>query len=106
MQIDDYQHNAGRTLGDADLRILALGLCGEAGEAAEHIKKHFGHGHDLDVDDLAKELGDVLWYVAALATALDVNLSQVAQANVAKLRARYPDGFSEERSRNRGGRNG
>ena len=101
MNLDNYQHNAARTLGDADLRILALGLCGEAGEAAEIVKKHMGHGHDLDVDNLAKELGDVLWYVAALATALDVNLSQVAQANVAKLRARYPDGFSEERSRNR-----
>ena len=101
MRIDDYQHNAARTLGDADLRILALGLCGEAGEAAEIVKKHLGHGHDLDVNDLAKELGDVLWYVAALATALDVNLSQVAQANIEKLRARYPDGFSADRSKNR-----
>ena len=101
MQIDEYQRDAARTLGDPDLRVLALGLCGEAGEAAEIVKKHMGHGHDLDEDDLAKELGDVLWYVAALATALDVNLSQVAQANIAKLRARYPDGFSEERSRNR-----
>jgi len=48
-----------------------------------------------------KELGDCLWYVAAMATALDVDLGEVGARNIEKLRRRYPDGFSAERSLNR-----
>ena len=102
MNLDNYQHNAARTLGDDDLRILALGLCGEAGEVADVVKKHRGHGHELDEEKIVDELGEVLWYVAMIAWALDgIDLSAVAHENMQKLRARYPDGFSEERSRNR-----
>jgi NTP pyrophosphatase (non-canonical NTP hydrolase) len=78
-----------------------LGLVGESGEVVDLIKKHVYHGHPLDSDKLLKELGDVLWYVAALATALDVELSEVAAKNIAKLTARYPEGFSSEASMNR-----
>ena len=107
--LDDYQRAAARTLwrddtGDNEpLRNLlcALGLCGEAGEVAELLKKHYGHGHDLDRQALAKELGDVLWYVAALATRFSLSLDAIASENIAKLQARYPEGFSEERSKNR-----
>lgn len=101
MKMDDYQEAALRTLGDARLETLALGLCGEAGEVAELVKKHIGHGHDLVPGDVVKELGDVLWYASALAYVLETRLSEVAEANVAKLRARYPDGFDERRSRER-----
>ncbi|MEL6177405.1 MAG: nucleoside triphosphate pyrophosphohydrolase family protein [Myxococcota bacterium] len=79
----------------------ALGLAGEAGEAADLIKKHLFHDHPLDRDKLRDELGDVLWYVATLARTLDLDLAQVAQRNIDKLRIRYPEGFSAERSRNR-----
>jgi NTP pyrophosphatase (non-canonical NTP hydrolase) len=71
------------------------------GEIADTIKKVYFHGHDLDRDELVKELGDVLWYVALAATALDVPLAEIMQGNIEKLQRRYPDGFSAEASRNR-----
>jgi NTP pyrophosphatase (non-canonical NTP hydrolase) len=79
----------------------ALGLAGEAGEVCDLLKKAWGHQHALDHEELKKELGDVLWYVAALASQFDMTLEDVAAANVAKLSARYPKGFSPEASRNR-----
>lgn len=75
------------------LAQFALGMTGEAGEAAELVKKHLFHGHDLDRKALCEELGDVLWYVAALAHAADIPFDEVARFNEAKLRARYPSGF-------------
>ena len=87
--------------GAQDLAYLALGLIGESGEVAEHVKKHFRHGHSLDEVHLVEELGDVLWYVAVLAHMLGTDLNTVADINMAKLRKRYPEGFSEERSRER-----
>ena len=83
------------------LASWALGLGGEAGEVQEHIKKHIGHGHPLDVDAVAFELGDVLWYVAALASALGLSLEDIANANLTKLIDRYGGGFSVEKSINR-----
>jgi NTP pyrophosphatase (non-canonical NTP hydrolase) len=83
---------------DNDRATFALGLAGEAGEVCELLKKHWGHGHDLDQEKLKKELGDVLWYVAALAAQFQIELEDVAAANVAKLRSRYPQGFSSAAS--------
>lgn len=107
LNFTDYQQHAARSAGmganlfSERLSVAALGLTGEAGEVADHIKKHLGHGHPLDLDDLRKELGDVLWYVAELSSTLGLDLGEVAQGNVDKLLARYPDGFSSERSQNR-----
>lgn len=109
MSMDDYQRAALRTATvDAfdpreslGLARDALGLTGEAGEVADHVKKFVGHGHALDTDKVKKELGDVLWYVAVLAYRIGCTLEEVAEANVEKLRARYPDGFSAQRSINR-----
>lgn len=84
--------------GPLALPIWALGLGGEAGEVQEHIKKHLGHGHDLDVDAVASELGDVLWYVSALASYLGLNLEDIADNNLTKLIDRYGGGFSVEKS--------
>lgn len=98
MTIDDYQQAALRTARDADgalppLWYLALGLTGEAGEVANLVKKFERHGKPFDADALADELGDVLWYLAVSAQAAGLSLSDVAERNVEKLRARYPDGF-------------
>ncbi len=178
MNIDEYQTLACRTMGDASLTTLALGIAGESGEVADLVKKHVGHSHELDREKLKEELGDVLWYVATMARALGcelrdlfpsysfesttncarkraleraatgisasagrvlillndsdgfsigyeesqalerflaqlvlsindacktigVEIEDVAAANIDKLRRRYPDGFSSERSRNR-----
>ena len=86
---------------EKSLAIRSLGLAGEVGEVVELIKKHLGHGHELDKEKVAKELGDVLWYVATLAAALDISLGKVGEKNIDKLKARYPEGFSHEASRNR-----
>ena len=63
------------------------------------IKKHLYHGHDMK--NLKEELGDVMWYVAALSSMFGIDMEEVAEANIEKLRKRYPDGFSKERSINR-----
>ena len=78
-----------------------LGLAGESGECADLVKKHLFQGHELDEKHLAKELGDVAWYLAISAHAIGYKLSDILEMNVQKLRERYPDGFDEERSRNR-----
>lgn len=78
-----------------------MGLCGEAGEAIDIVKKHLAQGHELDREHLIDELGDIAWYLAETATVLDVSLDEVLERNIAKLKKRYPEGFSEERSINR-----
>lgn len=105
MNLNEYQQRAQRTARkDHPMRlaVAALGLVGEAGECSELVKKHVGHGHGLDSVKLCAELGDVLWYVAELASAAGLTLDEVAEANINKLRERYPEGFSEARSINRG----
>lgn len=116
----EYQHEAERTsrhpgvayepLGVAQAvtygakdRMLngLLGLAGESGEFLDLIKKHLYQGHPLDRDKARGELGDILWYLAEVASALDMDLGAVARENIDKLRVRYPDGFSEQRSINR-----
>lgn len=103
---DDYQRQAMRTANKAltaDEKLLnaVMGMCGEAGEAIDLMKKHRAQGAPLDIDHLAKEVGDCLWYIAEFAEASGIPLATIAQRNIAKLKARYPDGFSEERSNNR-----
>lgn len=79
-----------------------LGLCGEAGECADLVKKHLYQGHDLDRAHMAKELGDVAWYLAEAAEAIGYDLEDIFRINIRKLRARYPEGhFDAERSLHR-----
>ena len=93
MECDDYQRAALRTARDKDapdeFMHLVLGLVGEAGEIAEKVKKLVRDKNSdlaqLDRDDMAAELGDVLWYAAVLANFLDLSLNDVAQRNVDKL---------------------
>lgn len=106
MTLDEYQAAAMRTAaGSLDdekgIVIAALGLAGESGEFADHVKKWYAQGHDLDMATLVTEAGDVLWYLARFAEASGVPLSVIAQANIAKLKARYPQGFSPDLSRSR-----
>jgi NTP pyrophosphatase (non-canonical NTP hydrolase) len=106
IKMNEYQALAAVTSGagkDGERRqiVAALGLAGEAGEFANKIKKMVAHGHAITDDELSEELGDVLWYLAEAATACGLTLNEIAQMNVDKLRARYPEGFSEEASINR-----
>ena len=75
-----------------------MGLCGESGEAINIVKKHLHQGHELDREKLIEELGDIAWYLAETAYALDIPLDDVLEQNIAKLRTRYPEGFDTERS--------
>ena len=75
-----------------------MGLCGESGEAIDIVKKWLAQGHQLDKEHLAKELGDIAWYLAEAATALDLNLEDILEANIEKLKKRYPEGFDIHRS--------
>jgi NTP pyrophosphatase (non-canonical NTP hydrolase) len=75
------------------LLLGSIGLCGEAGEVAERVKKHVFHGEPLERQALILELGDVLWYLTHLASDLNASLEDVASANVEKLSRRYPGGF-------------
>jgi NTP pyrophosphatase (non-canonical NTP hydrolase) len=75
-----------------------MGLCGESGEAIDIVKKHLHQGHALDQEKLMKELGDIAWYLAEAAYALGTDLDSIFEGNIAKLKARYPEGFDTARS--------
>lgn len=100
MYLNEYQRLAQRTSPAGHDKILngVMGLCGEAGECIDIVKKAMHQGHDLCACKLAEELGDVLWYAAELATGLGMSLDDIAAANIAKLRKRYPYGFTPEDS--------
>jgi NTP pyrophosphatase (non-canonical NTP hydrolase) len=99
MELAEYQALSRHTAEyprEAWLAYPALGLCGEAGEVAEHAKKAIRDDQGQISDErraaMAAELGDVLWYVAQLASELELELEQIAQANLAKLRSRQQRG--------------
>jgi NTP pyrophosphatase (non-canonical NTP hydrolase) len=100
MELSDYQQRSRATAvypdAGANLTYPALGLCGEAGEVAEKVKKAIRDDGGVLTDErreaLAGELGDVLWYVAQVATEADLELEQIAQANLDKLLSRQQRG--------------
>ena len=103
MTIQEYQTLAMTTLNkeippEELLLNSVMGLCGEAGEAIDLVKRHRFHGHPLDREALIKELGDVAWYLAEAAQALEIPLEEILARNIAKLKKRYPQGFEVERS--------
>ena len=100
---NEYQQLAMTTLNPAlnqkDVLINGvMGLCGESGEAIDIVKKHLAQGHDLDREALIKELGDIAWYLAETAYALNISLDDVFERNIEKLKKRYPEGFSTAQS--------
>lgn len=106
MTINEYQQLAMTTLNPLldpkDVLINGvMGLCGESGEAIDIVKKWLAQGHELDKAHLAKELGDIAWYLAETAFALDLKLEDVFQMNIEKLMARYPEGFDALKSQQR-----
>lgn len=103
VDINEYQELAMTTLNPklSKKEVLinsVMGLCGESGEAIDIVKKWLAQGHELDKEHLAKELGDIAWYLAEAATALDLPLEQIFRANIEKLKNRYPEGFDAKRS--------
>ena len=102
--LNDYQQDAARTISakdKTDMMAHALyGLASEVGELHGIFQKTY-QGHQLDPEHIKREMGDILWMLAELATALDWTLGHVARTNIDKLRARYPDGFNAENSLHR-----
>ncbi len=106
MEINEYQRLAMTTANPAldqkeTLINGVMGLCGESGEAIDIVKKWLAQGHELDREHLAKELGDVAWYLARTATAIGYDLDTILRMNLEKLQKRYPQGFSTENSLHR-----
>lgn len=85
----------------AEVLDWAVGLSGEVGEVSELIKHHIFHGEELDKMKLAKEIGDVLWYLSALCASTGIPLESCAELNIAKLQHRHGGKFSFDKSANR-----
>jgi len=105
MDMSNYQKLAARTINNkltAKQKLMhsLFGLASEVGEIHALFQKEY-QGHPMERDKLVKEIGDVLWMIAELCTVHGFDLGFVAQENIDKLKARYPDGFSEERSLHR-----
>lgn len=104
--IEDYQleiattHKEHAPLNEAEAKLLdwAIGLGGESGEVLELVKHNVFHKEPMDRVKLTKELGDVMWYVSAIATANNINLAHVVDFNIQKLRHRYKTGYNHKDS--------
>jgi NTP pyrophosphatase (non-canonical NTP hydrolase) len=104
MNFNEYTEKALRTChttGDAKVVEGAMGVSSEGGEVLDLIKKWQFQGHELDLEEVQKELGDVLWYMAELIDGLGLNFETILLKNLKKLKARYPDGFNADKSINR-----
>ena len=105
MTLDEYQELAERTIPDklscSEAKLHAIhGMVGEIGEINSIYQKVY-QGHPIDTVHIMKELGDLMWFISEYCSASGWELNDICEMNINKLRARYPDGFDEERSLNR-----
>lgn len=103
--MNEYQKMAARTINQGLTREEQLhhalhGMSSEVGEIHGIYQKHY-QGHEIDPVEVQKELGDLMWFVAELCTAMGWQLADIANQNIAKLVLRYPQGFEAERSLHR-----
>ena len=103
MEIKEFQLKSTRTLNmelskEQLISNMIFGANGELGEVTDILKKHLFHYHKLDQGHLAEEIGDVMFYLVNLATLFNFNMEDILQANVDKLKKRYPDGFTAKAS--------
>ena len=105
MTLNEYQELAERTI-NPELGLIGKeehalhGMVGEIGELHSLYQKIF-QGHGFNEEHAKKELGDLMWFIAEYCTAREWNLDDICQMNIDKLKARYPEGFKEDRSLNR-----
>lgn len=105
MTFAEYQAAARRTQNpelsiNETLEHALWGLASECGEVCGLFQKRL-QGHAIDADAARKEIGDVLWMLAELCDVLEMDMGQIAEENIEKLKKRYPQGFEEWRSRER-----
>lgn len=101
--LTDYQPVKDRLQDDRTVRILhaSIGLSTESAELVDALKKHLMYGKPLDIVNLKEEAADCMWYLALLADAVGFTFEEVMETNIAKLKARYGDKFSENSAVNR-----
>jgi len=96
----DYALAATRLTDISTIRLLhvAMGLCTEAGEFVDMLKRHIFYGKPIDATNAIEELGDTSWYMRIGCAELEIAFADMLQRNVHKLKARYPDKFTEHRA--------
>lgn len=103
---NEYQKLADRTRSVPDdqkedmLRHAVFGLSSESGEVSGILQKIY-QGHEFEKEHFKKELGDCMWMIAEACTALEITMDDVMETNIEKLKKRFPDGFSIEKSLHR-----
>lgn len=114
MNFSEYQTNALRTeklLPTPVERLVhaSLGLCTESGEVTTEVKRMAIYGKLLDEErkqHIAEEIGDVMWYLAIAADAIGMQMGDIAEANIAKLKERFPDKYTNEAAEARADKGG
>jgi NTP pyrophosphatase (non-canonical NTP hydrolase) len=106
MEINEYQKKASRTLKrmndeQQDLEHMFYGEISEVGEAVSMLKAHYVYGKEFDMTNMIEELGDIAWFWAGACTILGIDANDVLEKNIDKLRARYPEKFTEYHALNR-----
>ncbi len=110
MEYKDYQKETKRTCpklsdnlreGLVDELHMVIGISTESGELLDAYKKHFAYGKELDVINVGEEIADIMWYISNLCRLLNIDLEEMQQRNINKLRARYPEKFTQEDALNR-----
>ena len=110
MNLKEYKEEAARTFTyrktelhqkPTDLLHCAIGACTETGELLDQFKKHLYYGKDLDLINVGEEIADCMWYLSNLARLLDLDIEKLLDNNIAKLKIRFPDKFSNENALNR-----
>ncbi len=94
-------HDIPQTKANARLLHGMIGVCTEAGELQDMMKRHLIYGKDFDPTNVIEECGDLLWYIALCLDATGYTMADCMERNIGKLRARYPQGFAEMRALNR-----
>jgi NTP pyrophosphatase (non-canonical NTP hydrolase) len=80
---------------------MVMGISTEAGELLDAYKKRLAYNKQLDTVNIEEELGDLMWYVAGLIDMLGLDMEKILTKNIAKLQARYPEDFDEDKANNR-----
>lgn len=96
-----YKHLKPHDSLDMEKLDWSLGLAGEAGEVIELVKHNIMHKESIDLEKLAKEIGDVVWYCSALATAYGLDFDTITRLNLAKLEHRHQGSYSTKSSEER-----
>jgi NTP pyrophosphatase (non-canonical NTP hydrolase) len=106
MEYQEYQNKAQRTLASLPSELennlhMMLGMQTEVAELSDVFKKHLAYGKDIDWVNIKEELGDLMWYIANFCNINDIDIEEVMQTNIDKLRVRYPEKFTQENALNR-----